>query len=103
MKSSKAKRAPRGGRSTAAAAAIPQPVRRSYLWPAVIGAAATFLAVFILYSPAMSGPFLLDDDYLPYRTPFFFSRPWSVWMPCNRPLLSLSFWLTLSRDGQCNS
>jgi len=75
-------------------------VQRSYFSPGVIGAAVAFSAVFIIYSPAMSGPFLLDDDYLPYRTPSFFNLPWTAWIRGNRPLLNLSFWLNFRLGGQ---
>jgi protein O-mannosyl-transferase len=100
MKSSKAKGAPQGGRRTTVVAALPQAVPRSFFWPAAIAIAAAFGAVFILYGPAMNGPFLLDDDYLPYRTPLYFNAPWNIWLIGNRPLLNLSFWLNFRLGGQ---
>ena len=99
MKSSKTKRAPVRSRATAAVA-VAEPARQSYLWSILIGMAVTFLAVFVIYAPAMHGPFLLDDDYLPYRTPAFFTLPWTVWVKGNRPLLNFSFWLNFRLGGQ---
>lgn len=93
MKNSKVKRA-------ATVAAMVQPVQRPYLWHVVIGAVVTLCAVFIVYGPAMKGPYLLDDDYLPYRTPFFFNVPWRVWITGNRKLLNLTFWMNFRLGGQ---
>ncbi|MEZ5398591.1 MAG: tetratricopeptide repeat protein [Bryobacteraceae bacterium] len=76
--------------------APPAAARPKWFWPLV---AAAFVAVFFVYAPALSGPFVFDDLYLP------FGRPEAeVWarqpLQGNRPLLMLSFWLNYLVSGQ---
>lgn len=63
------------------------------LWPSAMALGAAVIAVFFVYGPAMSGPFLLDDSYLPYRLDDFANAPLRDWMRGLRPLLMLSFWM----------
>jgi tetratricopeptide (TPR) repeat protein len=46
----------------------------------------------------MHGPFLFDDDYLPFRNPNF-SDNWKVWVLGVRPLLMLTYWVNRSVSG----
>ncbi|MEZ5354490.1 MAG: tetratricopeptide repeat protein [Bryobacteraceae bacterium] len=70
---------------------------RPHWWPWALLAAV--VAAFFVYAPALSGPFVFDDLYLP------FGRPEAdVWArkPTleNRPLLMITFWLNYLVSGQ---
>lgn len=82
---------------TAEAVAAPAP--KSYVWYYVAGVLAAFYAVYLVYTPAMNGPFLLDDSYLPYRLPNFYVLPLKDWIKGLRPLLMFSFWLNFQQSG----
>jgi tetratricopeptide (TPR) repeat protein len=61
-------------------------------WLYLVGA---FLAVFLafeIYQPAIRGPFLYDDRYLPFFAPEFASAPLKNWIAGVRPALMLSYW-----------
>ncbi len=58
---------------------------------AALGAA--FLAVCIVYWPAVSGPFVYDDLYLPFTAPELAGAPITRWVGGLRPLLMFSFWI----------
>ena len=97
MKSGKSKR-PTAGR--AASAVIPAPpTHPSYFWPLIIGSFVALCAVFTVYGPGLNGPFLLDDDYLPYTLPSFSNLQVTAWIKGNRPLLMLSYWLNFQMSG----
>lgn len=68
-------------------------------WLPVIGVAAAFLSALFIYAPALSGPFLLDDRYLPFMAAGYESAPLSVWMRGVRPALMLSFWVNYRLSG----
>jgi len=55
--------------------------------------AAALLAVFGAYSPALRGPFLFDDNMLPYAIPSMASAPLRVWLSGVRPALMFTYWL----------
>ncbi len=100
VKSGKRKSAVNG--RTAAAAVAPAPRRSASrpLWPILIGAAVALFVVFAVYGPALNGPFLLDDDYLPYRIDGFARAPLRAWIGGLRPLLMFSYWLNFQQSGQ---
>ncbi len=84
-----------GSGRTVLAAVADRPERpelpKRWLWLlAFFGAAA---AVFAVYGPALNGPFLLDDSYLPYMLPGWDDTPLWLWLHGVRPLLMFSFWL----------
>jgi Tfp pilus assembly protein PilF len=95
MKSSKTAKPKRT--VTAAIAAVP--VRQAHLWHYALGLFIAFCAVYQVYSPAMNGPFLLDDNSLPYMLPDFSVLPLRDWISGLRPLLMLSFWLNFKQSG----
>jgi Tfp pilus assembly protein PilF len=62
-------------------------------WPY---AAALFVALFAMlevYWPAVRGPFVMDDTYLPYGIDTYGDVPLSGWLRGVRPVLMFSFWL----------
>jgi Tfp pilus assembly protein PilF len=67
-------------------------------WPYVAGLLIALFAVFQVYWPAIHGPFMLDDSYLPYMA----ANPdpaLRVWINGLRPLLMFSFWLNFQNAG----
>lgn len=61
-------------------------------------AAAALLAAFIAYGPALDGPFLLDDLYLPFGRPHAGRYTSEVWL-AQRPVLGLTFWANYVLSG----
>ena len=68
-------------------------------WPYGAGLLIAFVAVFVVFGPALNGPFLLDDTYLPYVQPAFANAPVSAWIAGTRPLLMFSYWLNFQAAG----
>jgi tetratricopeptide (TPR) repeat protein len=64
---------------------------------AALGAA--FLAVCIVYWPAVDGPFVLDDLYLPFTAPESAGAPLLHWVRGLRPLLMFTFWINCRISG----
>ncbi|HEV3333939.1 MAG TPA: tetratricopeptide repeat protein [Bryobacteraceae bacterium] len=79
-----------------AAVAQAQP-RASWGWYAAIGAAATLVA-FLVYGPALHGPFLFDDSFLPFALSG--DDPLGNWLHSTRPLLMLTYWLNVHLSGE---
>ncbi len=111
VKSGKKKQPPANGRppagqrisahaSKAHVAAPPRRPPSSPLWPVLIGVAVALCVVLTVYGPALNGPFLLDDDYLPYRIDSFAKAPLRAWVGGLRPLLMFSYWLNFQQSGQ---
>ena len=76
-----------------------QMVSQQPWWPFGVGFLVASVAVFLVFGPAMNGPFLLDDTYLPYAQPAFATAPVSAWIAGTRPLLMLSYWLNFQEAG----
>jgi tetratricopeptide (TPR) repeat protein len=90
-------------RRGSATATLPKPVAiasesKTELWPAAVAMAVAVIAVFFVYGPALSGPFLLDDSYLPYRLDSFKNAPLGSWLQGLRPVLMFSFWLNYQQS-----
>src|SRR5579864_5633594 len=94
MSSSKAKKSKR---PVAAAVAVAQPPQFR-LWPYAAVFFVALFAVFEVYWPAIRGPFLLDDSYLPYMEPGY-SPLLANWIHGVRPLLMFSYWLNFQQAG----
>ncbi len=75
----------------------PRPAGWQWLHPALLAVAA-FLLAFEIYSPALSGPFLLDDLYLPFHDPNA-STLYSVWFGGQRPMLMVSYYFNWMQSG----
>ena len=81
------------GRKTAAA---PHPAKAAAppaRWPYYLLGAATVLLALWSYAPALHGPFVLDDPYMPL------GKPLREWIAGGRPLLQFTYWWSASRAG----
>jgi tetratricopeptide (TPR) repeat protein len=88
-------------RPTQRTADVPQqPAALSAAWLfGGVGFGALIIA-FILYSPALGGPFLFDDFGLPFYMPTFAEHPVSAWLAGVRPMLMLSYWINFQMSGR---
>lgn len=68
------------------------------VWRFLLLALGALIAVFLVYSPALDGPFLLDDLYLPFGRPDAASLSSVIWL-AQRPLLGLTFWANYLVSG----
>ena len=59
-----------------------------------LGAVAAAVAVLWAYAPAMSGPFLFDDNFLPFAASSASVQPLSAWVHGLRPLLMATYWMS---------
>jgi len=87
----------------AAAAAVPaRPAARTGLlwWHYAAALTGVFFALWLVYGPALTGPFLLDDSYLPYMLDGYADAPLKEWVKGLRPMLMLSFWLNFKQSAQ---
>jgi tetratricopeptide (TPR) repeat protein len=95
MRSNKGKKSKR----PAAAVATVESQSNSLLRIYGVSLAIALIAAFQVYWPALHGPFLLDDDTLPYMLPYAASMPLTGWLHQMRPLLMFSFWLNFQQSG----
>ncbi len=72
----------------------PLPAARSApQWPLIVAGIAAVTAALAAYAPALNGPFVFDDQYLPFFSPRFGEQPlWAV-IRGVRPFLMFNFWL----------
>lgn len=64
-----------------------------------LAAIAALFAVFAAYGPALDGPFVLDDNYLPLGRPDAHTLGYVVWL-AGRPALGLTYWANYLLAGQ---
>ncbi|MCZ2150897.1 MAG: tetratricopeptide repeat protein [Bryobacterales bacterium] len=76
----------------------PQAQPAAGLWVWLLGCFA-LPAALAAYWPAVNGPFVFDDEYLPFRDPGFLKTGIRSLSPTARPLMNLSFWLNLRLFG----
>jgi tetratricopeptide (TPR) repeat protein len=72
---------------------------RPEFWLYAIALLAGLFAAFQVYAPALHGPFLFDDTYLPMNVPSWMNSPLSNWISGVRPLLMLSYWTNYQSAG----
>ena len=85
-----------GGGATAAvaAAATRAPEQRPNWHYFALGALVAAIAVMWAYSPSMNGPFLFDDNFLPFGNSNIATQPLSAFLHLQRPLLMVTYWLS---------
>jgi tetratricopeptide (TPR) repeat protein len=95
MKAAKRARAESTARRPAAVA-VPKPANPR--WPYALGLGLALFAAFLIYSPAMRGPFVFDDPYLPFLNPNS-GRSFQNWIIGVRPMLMVTYWMNYSASG----
>lgn len=75
------------------ASASPAPDSRVRRWPYIVGLFVLLYVAFHAYAPALHGPFLFDDAYLPFSIPAVADQPLQAWTVGVRPLLMFTYWL----------
>ena len=59
-----------------------------------LGLFAAAILVLWAYSPSMSGPFLFDDNFLPFAVSNISTQPLSAFLHGQRPLLMATYWMS---------
>jgi tetratricopeptide (TPR) repeat protein len=67
-------------------------------WPVIAALAAALAVVLWAYGPALHGPFLFDDQALPFALPGF-AEPLIDWIRSDRPVLMFTYWLNARISG----
>jgi protein O-mannosyl-transferase len=83
----------------AAAVATAESRSNPLLWIYGMGLAIALVAAFEVYSPAIRGPFLLDDTHMTYMLPNAANLPFSDWIHQMRPMLMITFWMNFQQSG----
>lgn len=83
----------RGGVPSAVAAAVAPAPRPDWHYFA-LGAFAAAIVVLWAYWPSMNGPFLFDDNFLPFSLSNISTQPLSAFLHGQRPLLMATYWLS---------
>jgi protein O-mannosyl-transferase len=69
-------------------------------WPAIGALAAAIVAVWWAYAPAFSGPFVFDDQTLPFaKSAAASAAPLTIWIRVDRPVLMLTYWINAQLSG----
>jgi len=79
---------------TPRAVAAPAPARHPHWQFFALGVVAAAIAVMWAYWPAMNGPFLFDDNFLPFAVSNISTQPLSSFLHGQRPLLMATYWLS---------
>lgn len=85
-------------RPTAAPSAVAPKASGPKWWYYALGGFAALVIAFIIYGPAINGPFVLDDLYLPFMSPAAAALSPRSWLSV-RPLLMATFWFNYSTSG----
>lgn len=97
--SSKVKKSKRPAQAVATQELRHNPRRDPFIWVYVSTFLIALIAAFEVYWPAIHGPFLLDDTYLPFMVPNVGSAPLKAWVHGLRPLLMFTYWLNYQQAG----
>src|SRR6185503_10304033 len=97
VKKQQAKKSGRGSvvKTTAAVAEK----RRTAYWPYALGFVIALALAFEVYGPSLNGPFLFDDQYLPFSVSTFPVNSLYAWIAGVRPLLMMSYWVNYQLSG----
>jgi len=79
--------------------ALREPATGRRRWLLLLAAAAGFWLLVEAYGPALRGPFLFDDLYLPFTRPGLADAPLRSWLGSVRPMLMLSYWVSYRLSG----
>jgi tetratricopeptide (TPR) repeat protein len=60
----------------------------------VLAALAAAVVVLWAYGPSMNGPFLFDDNFLPFAVSSAGAQPLAAWLHGPRPLLMATYWMS---------
>jgi tetratricopeptide (TPR) repeat protein len=63
------------------------------VWRYGLAAALALAVAFQVYAPALNGPFVFDDAYLPMNSPQLADKGLGEWISGVRPLLMATYWL----------
>ncbi len=95
MKAAKRARAESSARRTAV---VPVPQTTPW-WLYALGLCLALFATFLIYGPAMRGPFVFDDPYLPFLDPDVAKQSFLAWVVGVRPMLMVTYWLNFAASG----
>jgi tetratricopeptide (TPR) repeat protein len=84
--------------SAKAETAVSEKPRTAY-WPYALGCVLALVVAFEVYGPSLYGPFLFDDQYLPFSLPNFAVDSLRAWISGVRPLLMFSYWVNYQLSG----
>ena len=84
------RREARKGAAAVAAGPAPHPHWHYF----ALGVLAAAIVVLWAYWPSMNGPFLFDDNYLPFAVSDIAAQPLSAFLHGQRPLLMATYWLS---------
>ena len=82
-----------------APSAVVTAARPDSRWPVYSALAAALIAVWWAYSPALHGPFLFDDNVLPFALPGA-NATFTVWTAGVRPVTMLTYWINARLSGE---
>lgn len=68
-------------------------------WVYALGLGLALFIAFQIYGPAMKGPFVFDDQYLPFLDPKMGGAPLLSWIAGVRPMLMLTYWANYAAGG----
>ncbi len=76
-----------------------KPDSSSPWWIYPLGLGLALFIAFQIYGPAMKGPFVFDDQYLPFLDPSMGGASLLKWIAGVRPALMLSYWANFAAGG----
>jgi hypothetical protein len=80
----------------------PKPVKAPWTlrpWHLVLAAIAAIVVALEVYGPALNGPFVFDDEYLPFALADFDLKTIFEMIQAIRPALMVNFWLNYHLSG----
>jgi tetratricopeptide (TPR) repeat protein len=77
----------------------PPPKAKPRVWIGLCAIAAALFAAFWAYSPALRGPFLFDDNMLPFAIADMVAAPLRLWLRGVRPALMFTYWINARLSG----
>jgi tetratricopeptide (TPR) repeat protein len=94
----KAKKQHIKGTAVGKRATVAEPPRK-VLWPYFLGGFLSLVAAFWVYGPALNGPFIFDDRYLPFGVSNFPVDNMMAWLRGVRPVVMWTYWVNYRLSG----